>query len=49
MIETGLADDLRFVLSRGVLSRNLLIALVVGRVLSLTNQLGVTARRSPRP
>ncbi len=44
MMRTGLADDLRFVLSRRVFRRNLLIALAVGFVLSLANQLDVILR-----
>ncbi len=40
----ALADALRYVFSRSVLRRNLLIALVVGTLLSVANQLDVVLR-----
>jgi hypothetical protein len=39
------ADGIRYVLSGDVLKRNLLIALAVGSLLSLTNQLDVILNR----
>jgi hypothetical protein len=38
------AEDLRYVFSSGVLRRNLFIALVVGTLLSVANQLDVVLR-----
>lgn len=41
MKTAGLAEALRYAFSRSVLRRNLLIALVVGTLLSVANQLDV--------
>ena len=45
-MKSGLTDDLRFVFSRELLRRNLLIALVVVGLLSLANQFDVILRES---
>jgi hypothetical protein len=42
--DSGFAEALRYVFSNGVLRRNLFIALVVGTLLSVANQLDVVLR-----
>ena len=44
MNRASVAEGFRYIFSRGVLWRNLLIALVVGTVLSVANQLDVVLR-----
>lgn len=44
MNTAALSDALRYIFSRGVLRRNLLIALVVGTLLSAANQWDVVLR-----
>ncbi len=48
-LRLGSSEGIRYVLSGAVLKRNLLIALAVGSLLSLTNQLDVIVNRGFTP